>query len=259
MLSGNLGRSLEELSYARCTSCGSLIAIDGRRDPELLAEVYRTLPDSYWSRLNPQTNFGRVIDRHLSQRRDGGDLWDIGCGSGYLLESLENRWTKHGIEPGIRAVTLANQRGLEVHAGTAGALGLNQVADAALMVDVVEHLADPVTELRAVAEMLRPGGVLIVFTGAADAWTARVAGSLWYYLHCIGHVTVFSRSGLVGMLIKLGFTNVQTHRIEHPGGVGMAEWLRRIGGNGMRRASGRPAAAMHYYRDHQLVVASKPR
>ena len=45
-------------------------------------------------------------------------------------------------------------------------------------------------------QMLRPGGTLAVFTGRADATVSCLAGPLWYYLHCVGHVTVFSRDAL---------------------------------------------------------------
>jgi SAM-dependent methyltransferase len=258
MLAGKLGELLDELRYERCQACASLIATDERRDPELLEQIYRTLPESYWSHLNPQTDFSGTIARYLAERCDRGDLWDVGCGSGNLLANLDNRWEKHGIEPGARAVELARKLGLDVHAGTASRLGLRDVADAVLMIDVVEHLADPVQELEAVADMLRPGGTLALFTGEADAWLPRLARGRWYYLHCIGHITIFSRMALRRLLASTGFTDVKALRVEHPGGVGLPRWIRRAVGNGLRAVLGRPLAAQLYHRDHQLVLASKP-
>ncbi len=67
MLAGGLDGLLHELRYERCSACSSLIATDERRDPELLDEIYRNLPDSYWSQLNPQ-NVLRRHDRPLSCR-----------------------------------------------------------------------------------------------------------------------------------------------------------------------------------------------
>jgi SAM-dependent methyltransferase len=257
MLAGQLGELLDELRYERCQTCASLIATDERRDPELLEQIYRTLPDSYWSHLNPQTEFSGTIAHYLGERCSGGDLWDVGCGSGNLLANLDTRWEKHGIEPGARAVELARQRGLDVHAGTASRLGLRDVADAVLMIDVVEHMADPALEFEAAGEMLRHGGTLAVFTGNADAWLPRMARGRWYYLHCIGHVTVFSRAALCKLLATIGFTDISGFRVEHPGGVGLPRWIARAFGNGVRAVLGRPLAAQHYHRDHQLVLASK--
>jgi SAM-dependent methyltransferase len=257
MLSGSLKTSLHELAFDRCASCSSLIAVDERRNPELLGEIYRSLPESYWTRLNPHKSFGQTIERHLSRRCRGGDLWDIGCGSGNLLQSLDVRWIKHGIEPGVRAVAVAKQKALDVRLGTAATLQLRGVANAAMMIDVVEHLPDPIHELKAVAEMMRPGGVLAIFTGAADAVLPRLVGERWYYLHCVGHVTIFSRAALRGLLADVGLIQIETERVEHPGGVGAIRWLRRLMGNALRRIAGRPLAAQLYYRDHQLVLASK--
>ncbi len=258
MLAGGLDGLLHELRYDRCGACSSLIATDERRDPELLEEIYRTLPDSYWSHLNPQTDFAQVVDRFLVDGNIRGELWDIGCGSGNLLARLDPRWRKHGIEPGERAVAIARDKGLDVRAGTASQLRLHDVADVVLMIDVVEHLTDPLQELEAAGDMLRPGGTLAVFTGRADALLPRMARGRWYYLHCIGHVTVFSRSALRRLIESAGLTEVRSFRIEHPGGVSLPRWIARAAGNGLRAVLGRPLASLLYHRDHQLVLATKP-
>jgi len=260
MLGGLLKYRIQELAYRRCSNCGSLIAIDARRDPRLLQSIYEDLPASYWQGLNEQIGFHSVIERRLRERGVlRGELWDVGCGNGILLANFSEPWTKHGIEPGGQAVQEARRRGLRVEIGTAATLQLRDVADVVLLIDVVEHLPDPEVELRAIKEMLRPGGTIVVFTGTADAFTARLAGSRWYYLHCVGHVTVFGSQALRVLLRKIGFVGIRGFRVEHPGAVGLRRWLKRLFGNACRRVLRRPPAAMHYYRDHQLVLATKPR
>ena len=258
MLDGGANLQLQELVYERCASCRSLLAVDRRRDPRRLEEIYRMLPPSYWQRLNPHVGFHRVIENHLARRGVvGGQLWDIGCGRGNLLETFAPRWSKTGVEPGLEAVAEGRRRGVNIMAGTASSLGLQEVADVAMLVDVVEHLSDPAVELRAVRDMIRPGGTLVLFTGTADAWTARVAGPRWYYLHCIGHVTVFSWRALQSIIEQLGFDEVTTYRVEHPSAVSARRWLARLGTNELRRVLGRPLAPVHHFRDHQLVLATK--
>jgi SAM-dependent methyltransferase len=247
------------LKYARCARCGSLIAVDARRQPGVLDAIYRELPDVYWAHLNPQNRFAGVLEEHLCRRQSSGDLWDIGCGTGTLLASLSDRWSKHGIEPGARAVADSQGRGFDVRQGTAEQCHLHEVADVALLVDVIEHMPNPETELKAIFQMLRPGGTLAVFTGMADAAAPSLAGRLWYYLHCVGHVTVFSRKALCELLERVGLVHVEVLRVEHQGAVGVQKWLARIAGNAARVLLGRPAAPMHFYRDHQLVLATRPR
>jgi SAM-dependent methyltransferase len=258
MLTAALRHRLSELTYERCRGCRSLIATDLRRDPALLDEIYRNLPESYWQGLNPQCGLHREIERRLSERgMRGGDLWDVGCGSGSVLEEFGKQWNKSGIEPGLTAVAEARARGLNVLAGTASGLQFHDLADVVISIDVVEHLPQPEIELRAMHDMLRPGGVLAILTGTADAWTARFAGPRWYYLHCIGHVTVFSRGALPAQLSQIGFVEIATYRVEHPSAVGLPKWARRIIANILRKAMGRRVAPMHFYRDHQLVIATR--
>ena len=106
--------------------------------------------------------------------------------------------------------------------------------------------------------MLRPGGTLAVFTGRADAPLACLAGPLWYYLHCVGHVTVLSRTALCQLLERAGLANVELRRVEHQGAVGAPKWLARVAGNAARVLLGRQPTGMHYLRDHQLALATKP-
>src|SRR5918911_194759 len=49
--------------------------------------------------------------------------------------------------------------------------------DAVFMIDVIEHLADPVRTLAEVARVLRPGGTLCLVTPDASAVAARLAGA----------------------------------------------------------------------------------
>jgi SAM-dependent methyltransferase len=245
------------LRYGRCGGCATIVAVDERRRPGLLARAYEALPEQYWSELANARRFSSQLERHLAGHARGWELWDVGCGAGEMLAHLRQPWRKHGIEPGRRAVETARSRQLDVRLGTAASLGLADLADVVTAIDVVEHLLDPATELQAIRRMLRPGGIVALFTGAADDLVPRLAGPAWYYLRCAGHVTVFSRSGLRSLLENVGFEPIRTYRIEHASAVSAVDWARRYLGNIARRALGRGQAATHFFRDHQLVIARR--
>jgi SAM-dependent methyltransferase len=257
MLDGQLRPTLRRLLYGRCRACSSLIAIDDRREPDRLAAIYRSLPQSYWNHLSRQDKFGAIVEQRLLQRTMGGDLWDVGCGAGTLLAALGGQWIKHGIEPGHNAVAQARTNGFDIHAGTAAELNQISVADVVTLIDVIEHMPEPGDELRAIYKMLKPGGHLLVFTGDANSLTARIAGKQWYYLQCIGHVTVFSAFALERVLAQIGFVNVETDLVDHQGATRLGRWIRRILGNGIRTIRRQPLAPIPYFRDHKLVLASK--
>lgn len=253
---GREGRFGDCLLYGRC-SCGSLVAIDGRCDNQTIADLYRNLPPAYWKELSDQRKLATRLEPHLIKRHTGKVLWDLGCGTGTLLESLSGNWVKHGIEPGENAVASARARGLDVLCGTASSLCLRHVADVVTLIDVAEHLPNPLVEFRAIHNMLRPGGFLAVFTGDSSAWTARIAGPLWYYLHCIGHVCIFSSSALVSCLSQAGFEGIEMFRMNHQAAVNIVPWFGRMSTNVARRLLGKRPAPLHYCQDHQLVIAQK--
>jgi SAM-dependent methyltransferase len=258
MLTGQIRTRLTQFCYGRCSWCSSLIAIDERRDPERLHAIYESLPESYWNQLSPQDRFAGIVEQRLLSRLPTGDLWDVGCGTGSLLGALGCHWKKHGIEPGQNAVALAKEKGFDVWEGTPAQLQKTSVADAITLVDVVEHMLDPLCELSAVYNMLRPGGHLLVFTGDANSLTARIASEKWYYLQCVGHVTVFSACALRRSLEQIGFVNVKCSIVDHQGAKGLSQWIGRIIGNGLRNLLNKHWAPVPYFRDHKLVMACKP-
>ena len=79
------------------------------------------------------------------------------------------------------------------------------------MWDVIEHLPDPASTLRAVHSALRPGGVFAVTTMDVDALFPRVAGRFWpWYMQM--HLVYFSRRTLGEMLRRCGFEVVEVTR-----------------------------------------------
>lgn len=97
---------------------------------------------------------------------DGGrHLLDIGCGSGVLLEEARRLgFVAHGLDHSAVNVAAARAKGFAVQHAAAETLEAEQAYDVVTMLDIVEHLADPVDVLRRAARALVPGGALVVYT-----------------------------------------------------------------------------------------------
>jgi 2-polyprenyl-6-hydroxyphenyl methylase / 3-demethylubiquinone-9 3-methyltransferase len=115
--------------------------------------------------------FGR--DPKAKKPLEGLRLLDIGCGGGLLSEPMTRLGaTVTGVdatEPNIKtAMTHAAQVGLKIdyRVGTAeGLLASGEPKfDAVLNMEVVEHVADPASFLRTTAQLIAPGGTMIVAT-----------------------------------------------------------------------------------------------
>jgi 2-polyprenyl-3-methyl-5-hydroxy-6-metoxy-1,4-benzoquinol methylase len=118
---------------------------------------------------------------------------DVGCGRGLLIEQLEGatRWIVDGVDVNEAAVASAwrgrgNIACYDVHRPPPARLGAYQIV---ILCDVLEHVADPVALLRAIASHLRSGGWLLINVPAI-AWL--FSG----YDRAVGHHRRYSRASL---------------------------------------------------------------
>ena len=99
---------------------------------------------------------------------------DIGCGEGALSRVVS---TAHvvGVD---RSLTLLRQASALAVAGDATGLPFaDGVFDAAVTVNVLDHLAEPVTALREVHRVLRPGGAAVA--GAISRHDSPELADVW--------------------------------------------------------------------------------
>jgi SAM-dependent methyltransferase len=91
---------------------------------------------------------------------------DVGCGRGDLLRMIRDRWqpaSLHGIDP---IDWLDDDLRADVTFETVAAEDAERlpVADRVLLVEVIEHLEAPWSELRKATRLLAPGGWIVIST-----------------------------------------------------------------------------------------------
>lgn len=114
--------------------------------------------------------FGRKLN--ALDALSGLRILDIGCGAGILSEPLTRLGAKVvGADPSEANIAAAklhaeqSDLSVEYHATTAAELAENgERFDIVLAMEVVEHVADIQLFLRQCAEMVKPGGILLVAT-----------------------------------------------------------------------------------------------
>jgi 2-polyprenyl-6-hydroxyphenyl methylase/3-demethylubiquinone-9 3-methyltransferase len=114
--------------------------------------------------------FGR--DKRAAASLKGLAVLDIGCGGGLIAEPLTRLGAEvTGIDPAPENIAAAKAHaegaGLDIRyrAETAEALAASGAAfDAVLLLEVVEHVPEVPAFLKAVAPLVRPGGVMILST-----------------------------------------------------------------------------------------------
>lgn len=224
-------------SLVECCDCGflfkSLRPVQGYLD-----EHYACLDESYVERIAeelPEFREDYRVARSVLVKTfsGGGSILDVGCASGFFLESLGEKWERHGLELFQVAAERARARGgISIHECDIASAGFaNESFDVVCSFDVVEHMAEPMPFFREVRRILKPGGWLLLGTGDSRSFGARLAGSRWAYLAIPEHLSFFNARSLREALGKAGFLHVDFTRIHHGERNRSAAtgWLRGVG------------------------------
>jgi 2-polyprenyl-6-hydroxyphenyl methylase / 3-demethylubiquinone-9 3-methyltransferase len=109
----------------------------------------------------------------------GKTALDVGCGAGLLTESLTRLGGKvTGIDATPQVIPVAREHaaamGLEIEYLLGDVQDLKGKFDLVTCMEVVEHVAEPASFVKALAERLAPGGLLLMSTPNATGWSKLI-------------------------------------------------------------------------------------
>ncbi|MCS6862276.1 MAG: class I SAM-dependent methyltransferase [Abditibacteriales bacterium] len=152
----------------RCSRCGFIYCNPIPTLEELqdyYATSYRDV-DGWWQTFRHDRFY--VFREGLKEIRRycaSGTLLDVGCSLGLFLSwARQAGFETAGVELSPPAARFARERlGLNVHCGTLqNAPFAPATFDVVTFWDVLEHVADPLGDVRRTRELLKPGGLLVV-------------------------------------------------------------------------------------------------
>ena len=200
--------SPEDFTFYRCDDCDVLFL-----DPmpaDRLDEIY---PKNYYSfHVDVDRSLAQRIKRFLDERTfaaltrgvEGSSLaaLDVGGGSGWLLNDLKRADPRVketavvDIDP--RAESIAHANGHAYHLTTFEKFETDNRFDIILMLNLIEHVTDPMAVLRKAKQLLRPGGRIWIKTPNFDAFDARLfKNRSWGGYHTPRHFVLFTKDSLV--------------------------------------------------------------
>lgn len=197
----------------RCSDCGFVYA-----DPlpaEDLISLYSSLIDEEYESSSGarEKAFDRILTTIRRLRPDAKTLLDIGTGLGTFCKLAgEKGFVAEGVEPSSWAVREGRRRyGVTLHEGTFPHCAIEgKKFDIITLLDVIEHVEEPISLLNSVRNALNDTGLVVLVTPNIKARAVKLLGRRWWHFR-VAHIGFFS---IQTMLAALGRTELALEYFE---------------------------------------------
>jgi 2-polyprenyl-3-methyl-5-hydroxy-6-metoxy-1,4-benzoquinol methylase len=186
----------------RCKDCGTVHQPSLPHGHELRALYREMSDDSYLHEEEGRRRTARRLLDLLGAYVPRGRLLEVGCGHGLLLDEARRRgYDVEGLELSAEAARFARENlNLSVREMALEEATLDgERYDAIVIIDVLEHLDDPVAALDCLCPRLALGGALLIATPDPSSLVARIAGRRWW-CYIPAHLCLIPRRTLRGLL-----------------------------------------------------------
>jgi len=202
--------------YLQCAQCKSVFLDKppaGQLDKIYPSNYYSYAPSAQLTSLTERVK--AILDarlfRKLLNKLPGGRLriLDVGGGSGWMLSILKRTSPRvaetHEIDINERARAEAEASGHVFHCARIEDFQSNDSFDLILLLNLIEHVADPTAILSRMQSLLSPGGLILIKTPNVDTLDCRIfRHNNWGGFHCPRHFVLFNRESLLGLGSRCG-------------------------------------------------------
>jgi SAM-dependent methyltransferase len=219
----SIGRPIDTLRFEgypglfklrQCDTCGLVFnwpRLNERQISEQYAADYYVFTEPPWQRWTRATQ--EYIEHLLpiERRVEGRRLLEIGSASGELLAIAAARgWEVTGVEISDDAAQRAREAyAVDVRVGTIERRSEElDVYDVVIACDVIEHVSSPRGFLKALGQVVTPGGRVIIETPNWDSPWRRWGRSAWLGFNRF-HIYLFNESSLSRLLEDCGFKDIR--------------------------------------------------
>ncbi len=225
----------ERWSYQRCAECGALI-LDPRPVPTEIGPYYAGYyTDRFLARLEGQTQGGkrafgsgrvralgflRGLDRIGFGSPVGKRLLDVGAGLGAFARYARDlgQLVVRGVDFSAKTAEFARRiHGLEIDVNELRTQNYPEGSfDLVTAWHYLEHVYDPLSELKEMRRVVAPGGVVMVETPTPSLAT-KIFGPSWMYLMPPTHLYHYRPQTLVALFQQAGLEVVRVRQPWFPG------------------------------------------
>ena len=208
---------------AKCLKCG--MVWDFYPSENIFAQYDKT----YFQNENPKGGYANYFDGMRVNKKTFSDrlnkiykkidkkeyLLDVGSALGDCLDVANKLGWKDllGLEVSEFAYDFAKNRGLKVINSTLEDANIKPNSfNIVTYQDVIEHIKDPLKEMKLVFKVLKKDGFVYIVTPDVGGLWHKLLGPFWYHYKPGEHIMYFSQKSLRLILEKSGFKNIDTKK-----------------------------------------------
>ncbi len=226
-------RLREPYNVARCLACG-FHYLYPRVAESAIREVYQQTSyyeggtcgyadTSYTDQERAlRATFKRLLNNLDTNGLAGGDLLEIGCGYGYLLDEASAYFDRRvGTDFSAEAASTARARGAEVFVGGIEQVPCDSRFDCVVAIQVIEHVYEPLSFVERLARRTKQGGHIVLATPDIGGALRKVMGRHWPSFKVPEHVLYFDYRTLSMLMSRAGLNDVQPLPYPHAFPLGL--------------------------------------
>ena len=205
----------DEFTYYNCVNCATIFI-----HPVPVDQLKKIYPSNYYSFANKSKNivvqlkewldkgfFKRILKQLPAQEIS---VLDIGGGTGWMLDLLKKTDSRINftqiVDIDEKAKSIAEENSHAYFEGPIENFATDKNFHLILMLNLIEHVADPLSVLQKAQSLLAPDGIIVIKTPNTDSWDARLyKKSYWGGLHCPRHWVIFSEKSFRQLLQSTTF------------------------------------------------------
>lgn len=202
--------SQKTFRVVRCNKCSHIFCFP------LPKNIYKNYEDvidkEYLRQSKTRILSAKIVLDDIKKLVPSGRLLDIGCATGDFLKVAKSfGYFVEGLELSKWSSEIVKDKGILVHRKLLVSLSSKfpEKYDVITLFGVIEHFQNPRDEMVYINRLLKPGGILVIWTGDVDGMMSKILGRRWWYWQG-QHIQYFTKSSLNYLARIRGFEYADT-------------------------------------------------